>query len=194
MTPNVLARWLQRLRQNQQQGAPVASAPAQPNEMARLLQRVRFAQQQGVPIDDETIGAMGLPQARPEHPVSMPSNDDYQWAGPVGIPSSTPAPAPVPPPGSAVTPATAIPPVVLRQGDIIYPMANGGAGPGLALLGEAGRERLDKPAGSELINSPQVRLLGRQDRVTPLTPPPHQITPEGKALMKRLNLKRWRGR
>lgn len=65
-------------------------------------------------------------------------------------------------------------------------------GPTNAMLGEAGAEDLIHPDGSrEFIGHPQVRTLGMSgpERVIPLTPGPHKPTSEGKALMKRLNVK-----
>jgi hypothetical protein len=66
-------------------------------------------------------------------------------------------------------------------------------GPIPGLLGEAGTELLSHSSGAppEVITKPQVRTLGTQgtDTVTPLTAPPHKVTPAGKNLIKRLHPK-----
>jgi hypothetical protein len=75
--------------------------------------------------------------------------------------------------------------------------ADGGRvqGPTPGVLGEADPEMLQHQDGSqELITSPQVRMLGTQgtDTITPLTPPPHKVSPAGKNLLKRLKMKPYR--
>jgi hypothetical protein len=203
--PNGYTQLLARLRQLQTGGLPLQqqqngqvgmNQPNQPN------QPYNKGTQMGSNIGSiiKNVGQMFQPQVGTGG--NLPASSMMNIGMPPSLYGGAPAAAPPSFPGDGSSMASPDMPefayggTIFGQNDPNNTSSSSGPtiqGPADSLFGEAGPELLSHSSGAppEVITKPQVRTLGTQgtDTVTPLTAPPHKVTPAGKNLIKRLHPK-----